>query len=245
MNRLVIAVCALVMASSSSVAAQRVPPEQAAASMPAARTNYLVRHGHYAADPGIDARIGPALSPIGVAQARLAGARIGALSISLDGLYVSPMQRARDTAAVIAGDLQDPRFKVVDDLAECTPPSRDAAIMSKEKSADLEACQAQFDRAFDRFFQPGRGRERSDLLVCHGNVIRSMVVRALGVDSDAWLALSVGHASITKIRVQPDGSLKVIAVGDAGHLPPNLLTGASGDADRSLAIPSLPVAGGQ
>jgi serine/threonine-protein phosphatase PGAM5 len=34
--------------------------------------------------------------------------------------------------------------------------------------------------------------------------------------------------------------MKVIAVGDVGHLPPNLLTGATGDPERSLAVPSLP-----
>jgi serine/threonine-protein phosphatase PGAM5 len=32
----------------------------------------------------------------------------------------------------------------------------------------------------------------------------------------------------------------VISVGDVGHLPTNLLTGASGDPERSLAIPELP-----
>ena len=43
-----------------------------------------------------------------------------------------------------------------------------------------------------------------------------------------------GHASITRIRIAPDGSMQVIAVGDVGHLPPNLQTGASGDPERSL-----------
>ncbi len=246
MNRLALVFCALLVAASANVAAQQAAsPAPVLDSAPAARTIYLVRHGHYVADPGIDEKIGPALSPIGLAQARLAGARIGALPIQFDDLYVSPMQRARDTAAVIAGDLQDSNFSVVDDLAECTPPTRDAAITARENPADLAACKEQFDRAFARFFQPARGRERSDLLVCHGNVIRSMVVRALGVDADAWLAMSVGHASITRIRIQLDGSFKVIAVGDVGHLPPNMLTGASGDPERSLAVPGLPRTSGK
>ena len=47
-------------------------------------------------------------------------------------------------------------------------------------------------------------------------------------------------ASVTKIRVNADGSFKVISVGDIGHIPPNLRTGASGDPDRSLVIPALP-----
>ena len=52
--------------------------------------------------------------------------------------------------------------------------------------------------------------------------------------------MSVGHASITTIRVEVDGRFKVIAVGDVGHIPPNLRTGATGDAARTLAIPALP-----
>lgn len=244
MKRLVLGLCTLLAACNAAVA-QGLPVETVLAPAPAARTVYLVRHGHYAADPSIDERTGPGLSPIGVAQARLAGARIGALPGGFDGLYASPMQRARDTAAIIAGDLQAARFSVVDELAECTPPTRDAAVMAREKPADLAACKAQFDRAFVRFFQPAQGGERVDLLVCHGNVIRSMVVRALGVEADAWLALSVGHASVTKVRIQPDGRFKIIAVGDVGHLPPNLLTGASGDPDRSLLVPGLPEAAGQ
>lgn len=246
MNSLVRGLCAIVLLASPHAALPATPsPEPAPESTSAARTVYLVRHGHYAPDPAIDEKVGPALSPIGVAQARLVGARIGALPGQFDGLYASPMKRARDTAAIIADDLDDARFSVVDDLAECTPPTRDATVMAKQQPADLAACSAQFDRAFARFFQPAQGRERSDLLVCHGNVIRSLIVRALGVNADAWLAMSVGHASITRIRIQPDGSFKVIAVGDVGHLPVNLMTGASGDPDRSLVIPVLPQADGK
>jgi serine/threonine-protein phosphatase PGAM5 len=51
--------------------------------------------------------------------------------------------------------------------------------------------------------------------------------------------MSVGNASITVIRVQPDGRMKVISVGDVGHIPPNLQSGATGDPDRSLAVPAL------
>jgi serine/threonine-protein phosphatase PGAM5 len=72
-------------------------------------------------------------------------------------------------------------------------------------------------------------------------VIRYLVTRALGVDSEAWLEMSVGNASITEIRVEPDGRFKVIAVGDVGHLPPAMLSGATGDGERNLAIPPLPV----
>jgi serine/threonine-protein phosphatase PGAM5 len=224
--------CLLLLAFAPANAAEPLPP--------AARTIVLVRHGNYVDDPAADPRLGPHISPIGVAQAHLVGARLAGLPIRFDALYASPLQRARDTAAVIAGNFPGRHFEVVDDLAECTPPTRRMEITAQEKPEDLASCQTQLDRVFARFFHPAAGHEETDLLVCHGNVIRYLVTRALGVDTTAWLEMSPGHASITRIRVEADGRFKVISVGDVGHLPPNLLTGATGDAQRSLLIPALP-----
>jgi serine/threonine-protein phosphatase PGAM5 len=232
MNRLLLCLCFLLLVA---------PAYGAETQAPAARTIVLVRHGYYVPDPAADERLGPHLAPIGVAQAQLVGARLAGLPTRFDAMYVSPVQRARDTAAVIARDFPGRRFEVVDDLAECTPPTRRAEIMAHEKPADLAACKTQFDRLFARYFKPAKGHARTDLMVCHGNVIRYLVTRALGVDSTAWLEMSVGNASITEIRIEPDGRFKVIALGDVGHLPPGMLTGATGDSERSLAIPPLPV----
>lgn len=206
---------------------------------PALAEIVLVRHGHYDADPKADARLGPGLSPIGVAQARLAGARLRG-EAPFDTVLVSPMQRARDTAASIGQEMPEARFAIVEDLRECTPPTRRTEITAEETPEALAACKAQLDRVFARYFRPADGSDRRRLLVCHGNVIRYLVTRALGVDGTAWLEMSVGHASFTRIRVEADGRYKVIAVGDVGHLAPTLRTGASGDAARSLAIPALP-----
>lgn len=220
-----------------ATAATPAPALEATRSAP--REVILVRHGHYAVDPSIDEAIGPGLSPLGFAQARLVGARLAAEYPALDGRHVSPMQRARDTAAAIAIDVGGADFEAIDDLAECTPPTRRQDVMARVDPASAAACQARLDRLFERLFgaigEPGR----SDLYVCHGNVIRYLVTRALGVDTEAWLELSVGHASLTRIRVEGNGRYKVVAVGDVGHLPRSLRTGASGDSERPL----LPVEG--
>ena len=201
---------------------------------PAMHEIVLVRHGHYVADPAIAEAIGPGLSPVGVAQARLVAARLRGDLPRVDGLYVSPMQRARDTAGSIGGAYPGQSFDVVPDLAECTPPTRRKEIMATETPESAAACKAQLDRLFARFATPS-DTARTDVLVCHGNVIRYLVTRALGVDTEAWLEMSVSHTSITRIRVEADGRYKVIAVGDVGHIPPDLRTGATGDADLSLA----------
>ena len=231
MNRLIPLLCCLLMVA---------PLHAAEVAVPAARTIVLVRHGYYVPDANADKKLGPHLAPLGVAQAHLVGARLAGLPTRFDDLYVSPVQRARDTAAIIAEDFPGRHFEVVDDLAECTPPTWRKKIMAEEKPAELVACKKQMDRLFAHYFKPASGHERTELMVCHGNVIRNMVVRALGVDPKAWLEMSVGNASITRIRVEADGKFKVISVGDVGHIPPNLRTGATGDPARSLAIPALP-----
>jgi serine/threonine-protein phosphatase PGAM5 len=228
-----IAICTLLLVMMT--AAQAESPSAVA------RTLILVRHGNYVADPAADKQRGPGLSPIGVAQARLAGARLSAMPAGFDALHASPLQRARDTAAIIAGSFPGRHFDVLPDLEECTPPTRRTEITKDDKPEQLTACKAQLDRLFSRHFKPAQGKPQTELFVCHGNVIRYLVTRALGVDSTAWLEMSVGHASFTQIRVEADGHFKVIAVGDVGHLPPNLLTGATGDPHRDLTIPSLPV----
>ncbi len=206
---------------------------------PATRTIVLVRHGYYLPDATADPRLGPHLAPFGVAQARLVGARLAGLPTRFDAMYTSPVQRARDTAAVIGDGFPGRHFEVVDDLAECTPPTRRTEVIADEKPADLAACEKQLDRLFAHYFKPAQGAAQTDLMVCHGNVIRNMVIRALGVDKKTWLEMSVGNASITRIVVEADGRFKVISVGDVGHLPPSLRTGATGDPERSLAIPTL------
>lgn len=206
----------------------------------AARTLVLVRHGQYLDDPAADPALGPGISALGVAQARLAGARLAALPHGFDALYVSPLQRARDTAASIGEAIGDDAFTVLEDLTECTPPTRRKDIMARLPADEPAACKAQLDRLFAAHFKPASGAERRELLVCHGNVIRYLVTRALDVDSTAWLSMSVGHASLTTIRVEADGRIKVLGVGDTGHVPANLETHASTDPALRLVPRALP-----
>ena len=115
---------------------------------PGVRTLYLVRHGAYDIDDPRDEAVGRGLLPIGVAQARLAGDRLRGLPFTFDSIVASPLTRARETAEVIAAEL-DGRGRAVaidPDLAECTPPTRRADIMAKEKPEELAACSAQLER---------------------------------------------------------------------------------------------------
>jgi serine/threonine-protein phosphatase PGAM5 len=154
-----------------------------------------------------------------------------------DAVFSSPMTRAHETARVIAAEVSNGALEIVPELEECTPPTRRKEITKDETAESMAKCKAQLDRVFAQRFVPATGTPRRELFVAHGNVIRSLVVRALGVDPEAWLEMSVAHTSITQILVEPDGRFKVISVGDVGHLPLNLQSGVTSVSDKSLAVP--------
>jgi serine/threonine-protein phosphatase PGAM5 len=198
------------------------------------RTIYLVRHGAYVADRSADPRVGPGLTPLGIAQARLIAARLNGSAVAFDSMTSSTLLRARETAAVMHETLAKVPLAQSPLISECTPPLFDAA--EGEVARERDECGKQLDQAFDEFLTAAKGAPRNDILVAHGNVIRYLVVKSLKVDPRAWLGMSVAHASLTVIQVQPDGSMKVLAVGDSGHIPGPLLSW--GDAnDHQLVKP--------
>jgi serine/threonine-protein phosphatase PGAM5 len=71
---------------------------------------------------------------------------------------------------------------------------------------------------------PVAARHRAEILVCHGNVIRFLVLRALQLPPDAWLRLVVPHASITTVAITCEGDVLLQGLGDAGHIEADLVT---------------------
>jgi serine/threonine-protein phosphatase PGAM5 len=202
------------------------------------RTLFLIRHGTYVPDPKADPEAGPGLTPLGIAQARLAAARLAGLPIRFQSITSSTLTRAQQTAAEIRTLLPDVAGAASPLLSECTPPAANPAVATA--SAEQLACKQRLDAAFEKFAVPAVEADKHDVLVCHGNVIRYFVSRALGIDPRVWPSLSVANASLTLIRVRKDGSTQVIAMGDAGHIPPNLQSFGS-DADPQLLSPALGV----
>ncbi len=198
------------------------------------RTLYLIRHGAYVADRNADPQLGPGLTPLGIAQARLVAARLNGSGVSFDSMMVSPLQRARDTAAVMHETLSKVPLTQSTLLRECTPTLPEAA--EGEVARERAACTKQLDQAFAQFFAPVQDAKRNEILVAHGNVIRYLTMKAQNVDTSAWIGMSVALASLTVIEVRSDGSARVLAVGDSGHIPAPLVSW--GDAnDRQLTVP--------
>jgi serine/threonine-protein phosphatase PGAM5 len=131
------------------------------------------------------------------------------------------MLRARTTAALIA----DGRSMMVQStplLCECIP-TKVGFYLPPETIADGKK---QADRAFARFFKKSR-TTRTELIVCHGNIIRYFVARALDVPGITWRKMAIYHASITEIRIHSDGRAVLFSYNDVAHLPHKLRTMSS------------------
>jgi serine/threonine-protein phosphatase PGAM5 len=184
------------------------------------RTLILVRHGAYAGHS--DSPDGPSITPLGVAQAHLVGERLRSLPTSITSITTSTMTRARQTATVIQESLRGVPLRESRLIRECMPPLSGEERPGADTDGEAKLCQATLDEAFHEYFVPARGAAQQDVLVCHGNVIRYFVTKALGVDTKAWLGMAVAHASITVIKTRADGTMTVLSVGDVGHIPPSL-----------------------
>lgn len=194
------------------------------------RTIYLIRHGEYNQADTSDSDLGKELTPLGIAQARLISTRLKSMPVNFNSLISSTMRRAIQTALVINNDFPELKLKESNLILECTPPTWREDIIVKTDPKELSDCVENLEKAFREFFIPSPdGNDRNDIIVCHGNVIRYFVTKVLKVDSMSWLQMSIGNCSLTIIRVLPDGSLKLAAYGDMGHIPPNMQTETGGD----------------
>src|SRR5262245_599291 len=117
-------------------------------------TLYLIRHGAYVADRNADPQLGPGITSLAIAQARLNPPRLKGSGFAFDSMTSSTMQRARDTAAVMHETFATVPLAQSPLLRECTPPLFEAA--EGEVASEQAACAKQLDQAFAEFFTPAR-----------------------------------------------------------------------------------------
>lgn len=200
---------------------------------------YLIRHGEYVRDEGCDEDAGCGLDRLGRHQAALAGDLLASLGVEFTSLQASSMTRARETAAIIDDRLPGPALELHRDVRECTPTTRRADVMADLDPGEAEACERELAAAWDRLVRPAADRDAHDIVVCHGNVIRWFVCRALDVDPQAWLGMSIANCSLTVIQVRADGTCRLVTFADAGHIPFPLRTYPGTPADPAAIEAAL------
>mmetsp|Transcript_11495 Transcript_11495/g.26995 ORF Transcript_11495/g.26995 Transcript_11495/m.26995 type:complete len:362 (+) Transcript_11495:241-1326(+) len=67
-------------------------------------------------------------------------------------------------------------------------------------------------------------RHEFEIIVCHANVIRYFLCRALQIPPEAWLRLCTFNCSLTYLTIRPTGTVSCRMLGDIGHLPYGMST---------------------
>ncbi|GMR35406.1 hypothetical protein PMAYCL1PPCAC_05601 [Pristionchus mayeri] len=187
----------------------------------ASRTIVLIRHGQY------DEETKPhALTPLGREQAILVGKRLAHLAEKkpIDEVIMSTMTRATETANLILEQLPSSVARSSDScLEEGAPyPPEPSVGHWRPHAKKFFSEGARIESAFRKYIHRASPRQKKnsiDVIVCHANVIRYFICRALQFPPEGWLRMSLGNSSITVIVVRPEGSVSIRALGDVGHLP--------------------------
>lgn len=191
----------------------------------ATRNLILIRHGQYNLNGTRDEE--RFLTAMGIEQADCTGKRLQDLKKPYSSIVQSSMCRARETANIISKHLPSVPVNTCDLLQEGAPFPPEPPVGHWKPEFHFYRDGARIEAAFRKYFHRAEVSQTEDsyeILVCHANVIRYFVCRALQFPPEAWLRMSLHNASITWIAIRPSGRVVLRALGDCGHLPPDKLT---------------------
>lgn len=192
----------------------------------ATRNILLIRHSQYnLSGNGDSERI---LTPLGREQAELTGMRLRDLGLKYDILIHSTMARATETAQIISKYFPGLDLVSCDLLREGAPIEpvppvthwKPDAVQYHEDGARIEAA----FRSYIHRADPKQKEDSYEIIVCHANVIRYFVCRALQFPSEGWLRMGLNNGSITWLTIRPSGRVALRTLGDSGFMPPDKLT---------------------
>ncbi|MCS6836316.1 MAG: histidine phosphatase family protein [Anaerolineae bacterium] len=182
---------------------------------------YLIRNGHYARHDGGE---GP-LTEIGQRQVSVT---IQALrGFPFMALYHSPHLQVEQTALAFAQAFGlDARstdlLRQYDDQIKFSTLTRNMLMNA------LQAQHDQIENAYETFVVPPCDSDEHIILVCHANIIRDLICRALNVNPSSWAHMLINHCGISCLSVEavPDGRTRVelLSYNDVNHLPDSLHT---------------------
>ncbi|XP_041059559.1 serine/threonine-protein phosphatase PGAM5, mitochondrial isoform X2 [Carcharodon carcharias] len=191
----------------------------------ATRHIFLIRHSQYNLSASTDKeRI---LTSLGREQAELTGQRLASLGLNYDILIHSSMTRAKETAAIISRYLPGLEMMSCDLLREGAPIEPVPPVSHWKPEAMYHEDGARIEAAFRHYIHRADLKQENDsyeIIVCHANVIRYFVCRALQFPPEGWLRMCLNNGSITWLTIRPNGRVALRTLGDTGFMPPDKLT---------------------
>ncbi|XP_019394561.1 PREDICTED: serine/threonine-protein phosphatase PGAM5, mitochondrial isoform X2 [Crocodylus porosus] len=191
----------------------------------ATRHIFLIRHSQYNLDGRADKD--KTLTPLGREQADLTGHRLASLGLKFDKIIHSSMTRATETTEIISKYLPGVKKISTDLLREGAPIEPDPPISHWKPEAVYYEDGARIEAAFRNYIHRADAKQEEDsyeIFVCHANVIRYIVCRALQFPPEGWLRMSLNNGSITHLVIRPNGRVALRTLGDTGFMPPEKIT---------------------
>lgn len=192
----------------------------------ATRHILLVRHGQYQyAEDDLDCH----LTPLGREQTDLTGQRLAQLNYPYARIVYSTMTRAIESTDEIIKHLPGVPAVPCDFVREGAPfpPEPEVPGWPPEGKKAFEVDGRRIESAFQHYIHRADTTQTEDsyeIVVCHGNVIRYFVCRALQLPPEAWIRISLDHGSLTWLTIQPSGNVSLRWLGNSGYMPRDKLT---------------------
>ncbi|CRG93165.1 phosphoglucomutase-2, putative [Plasmodium gallinaceum] len=182
----------------------------------------LVRHGQYERKYK-DNEESKRLTKEGCNQAEITGKKLKDIlnNKKISTIYHSNMIRAKETAQIISKYFPDAKLINDPNLNEGTPylpdPIPKNSIFDAQK---IKEDNKRINKAYETYFyQPSGDEDEYQLVICHGNVIRYFLCRALQLPLFAWLRFSSYNCGITWLVLDEEGSVILREFGSVSHLP--------------------------
>jgi probable phosphoglycerate mutase len=197
---------------------------------------HLLRHGEH----GLLGRVlagrmpGVGMTERGRAEIASQAERLAAEKIA--AIYASPLQRTRESAEIVAARLGLPiafRDDLIElDFGEWTGATFDSiradprwqAWSTQRSLAAIpggESMRAVQQRVVAALLELNeRHLHETVVLVSHGDVIRAVLLFALGMPLDFYNRIEIGQGSISTIRIDA-GGIRVLTLSERPRLPPS------------------------
>lgn len=191
----------------------------------AARHIFLVRHSQYRMNGKTD--VDRVLTSLGREQAELTGQRLASLRQNYSQIVHSSMTRARETTEIISKYLPGVKKHSSDLLREGSPIQPDPPVNHWKPEVEYYEDGPRIEAAFRNYIHradPQQEEDSYEIIICHANVIRYIVCRALQLPPEAWLRISLNNGSITYLVVHPTGNVSLRMLGDSGFMPPEKIS---------------------
>jgi len=170
---------------------------------------FLIRHG----ETDFDINESLVLTEKGLDQAKKLAKRLLGLEINI--LYHSDLKRAIQTTEEIkkirpslktveTKDLQEIYRKIIGG------PSKENSGPNRFNEDSQRA-----EKAWKKLIEI---EHKNIAVVCHGNLIRFFIAKALNADPRNFYNLEISHTSISALFLDKDSNLKILNVNDTSHL---------------------------